>query len=338
MYDSAVIESVAHYLPDTIVTSEDVERRVYACTGFRIGRGLIARLTGVERRRFRAADEQTSDMAVQAARAALHRAKLSPADVDLIVFASCTQDLTEPATGNIVQEKLGALNAHVFDIKNACNSFLNGLYAAEGLIRAGRSRTALVCVGETPSLSINWHVDSAEKLRRCIAGLTLGDAGGAAILRAERPPEPRGVLTSAFRTIGNKWRLATVLAGGSMHGFRPRFGHFHGNPLALREQALTHVPSVVETVLRGAGWTADEVDVVCCHQVTADLVESLAVRCGLEFSKCIMSVQECGNVAAASIPVGLSMACEAGRLHRGAKVLLVGAAAGFSAGATALIW
>ncbi len=338
MPKQVAIESVAHYLPDTVVTSEDVERRVFALTGFRIPRGLIARVTGVQERRFRASDEQTSDMAVQASRQALKRAQLDVTDVDLVVFASCTQDITEPATANIVQEKLGAVNAHVFDIKNACNSFLNGLDVVDALIRAGKVQTALVCVGETPSLSVNWRVNSSEKLRSCIAGLTLGDAGGAAVLRACPDGVGRGIKASAFRSFGDKWRLATVLAGGSLYGFRQRFGHFTGNPQALRQQAVKHIPMTVQSVLTAVGWSPDDVDLVCSHQVTLDLVNTAARACGLDPDKCLVSITDCGNIAAASVPVGLSMAYEQGRLVSGSKVLMVGAASGFSVCALPLVW
>ena len=120
------IRGVAHYLPDTVVSSEEVELRVHQRTGARIPQGLIARVTGVEHRRYRATEEQCSDLAVQAARIVLQRAELTATDLDVVIFASCTQDITEPATANIVQDKLAATQAHAFDVKNACNSFLNG--------------------------------------------------------------------------------------------------------------------------------------------------------------------------------------------------------------------
>jgi len=258
--------------------------------------------------------------------------------VDVVIFASCTQDLTEPATANIVQDKLGATNAHAFDVKNACNSFLNALDLADGLVRAGKARTVLIAVGETPSLGIDWNINSSEKLRTGIAGLTLGDAGGAVIVQAAPENCERGILTSAFRTLGDKWRLATVLGGGSMHGFDPRHASFSGKPRALREQAYIHIPIIVKQVLQTVGWSPDDVDVVCCHQITTELIDAIAAGCRIDSDKCIISIRDCGNTAAASIPIGLSRAYERELLQPGRKILLVGAAAGFSVGAIPILW
>ncbi len=334
----ASIVGVGHYLPDASVTSEDVEVRVQQRTGFRIPQGLVGRVTGVERRQYRAPEEQCSDLAVQAARRALQRAGLAATDMDVLIFASCTQDLTEPATANIVQDKLAAVNAHAIDVKNACNSFLNAVDLADGLIRSGKAERVLVTVGETPSLAIDWDIDSAEKLRSGIAGLTLGDAGGAAILQATPESEGRGLLTSRFRTFGDKWRLATVLSGGSMHCFDPKHGSFSGKPRALREQAYKQIPVLVREVLQQVGWTSDDIDVVCCHQITTELIDAVAARCRIDPERCIMSIHDCGNTAAASIAIGMSRAHERGMLSAGKRVLLVGAAAGFSVGAIPIIW
>lgn len=334
----AFVSGVAHYLPDAVVSSADVELRVHQRTGFRIPPGSIARVTGVERRQYRATEEQCSDLAAKAARGALQRAELTASDIDVVIFASCTQDLTEPATANIVQEKLAATQAHAFDVKNACNSFLNAIDLADGLVRAGKAETVLITVGETPSLGIDWNIDSAEKLRAGIAGLTLGDAGGAAVVQAAPESSERGIITSTFRTFGDKWRLATVLGGGSMHCFDPQYAFFSGNPGALREQACVHIPVVVKQVLHVSGWSPDDVDVVCCHQITTELIDAIAAKCRIDPDKCIVSVRDCGNTAAASVPIGLSRAYERGLLTPGKKVLLVGAAAGFSAAAIPIIW
>lgn len=332
------IKGVAHYLPDTVVSSEDVEFRVHQRTGFRIPQGLIARVTGVEQRQYRATEEQCSDLAVQAARIALQRAEIAPTDLDVVIFASCTQDITEPATASIVQDKLAATQAHALDVKNACNSFLNAVDLADGLIRAGKAGTVLITVGETPSLGIEWNIRSAEELRTGIAGLTLGDAGGAAVMQAAPDNSDRGIITSRFRTMGDRWRLATVLGGGSMHGFDPRHASFSGKPRGLRDQAYRHIPVVVKQALDAAGWTPENIDVVCCHQITTELIESIATKCGIDPDRCMVSIKDCGNTAAASIPIGLSRAFEKGLLLPGKKVLLVGAAAGFSVGAIPIIW
>jgi len=126
-----------HYVPETVVTSADIDQRL-AMKRNGVGR-LVESLTGVRERRHAPPGANASDMAVPAARQALERAGRRPEDVDLLIFAACSRDLSEPATANIVQAKLGASNAHVLDITNACNSFLNALDMADAQIATGRS-------------------------------------------------------------------------------------------------------------------------------------------------------------------------------------------------------
>lgn len=338
MAEKVVFSGVGHHLPEQVVTSAEVERRVYETSSFHIPRGLVEKVSGIEERRYRSSEEQASDLALKASEQALGRAQMDAKDIDVLIFAACTQDITEPATANILQEKLGATSSHVFDIKNACNSFLNGLDVAESLIQAGKAKTALIAVGETLSLTIDWKISSVRELKTGISGLTFGDAGAAAILRAEPNGNGRGILPTAFQSHGDQWRLATVLGGGSMHRFSEEHSYFSGDSRALREQAAKHIPRMVQKVLDNIGWKADEIDVACCHQVTLDLVEDMAVKCGVPLERCIVSIKDCGNTAAATIPLGLSRACDEGRLKPGAKVLLVGAAAGFSVGVVPVIW
>lgn len=330
--------SVAYYLPGRPVTTEDINRRVCETTGYELTNGLIQRLTGVRTRHFRAPDEQSSDLAVSAAQQAMDRAGVSPDEVDLLIFAACTHDITEPATANIIQEKLGCRRSQVLDIKNACNSFLNGLDVADSHIRVGKSRCALVTVGETLSLSIDWRIRSTEDLKSRIASLTLGDAGAAAILKPVPEEDERGIMTTRFRSYGEKWRLATVLGGGSMYHFDQEYGYFRSESRELRDAAFDLIPSVVTEALDSIGWKASDIDVACGHQVTEEIVEGLRERCGIRTGHEIVTITDCGNTAAASIPLGLGRAYEEGKLSPGTKILLVGGAAGFSVGVLPVVW
>ncbi len=334
----SVVVGVGYYLPAEVVGSEDVRRRVFEANRFRIPNGLIQRATGIVERRYRDEDEQSSDLALKASLVAMERADVAPQDIDLLIFASCTQDVAEPATANILQEKLGLPNAQVFDAKNACNSFLTGLDIADSHIRAGKSKCALVAVGETLSLTINWGIKSIDDLRSSISSLTLGDAGGAVVLRGSTNGNGQGIITSAFRSYGEKWRLATVLGGGSMHRFEEEYCYFTSSPQALMEAAYEHIPGLVADILERIGWSASDVEVACAHQVSEEMVYGLADRCGISLEGTIVSVTDCGNTAAASIPICLGRAYERGMLKPGTKVLLVGGAAGFSVGAVPLIW
>ncbi len=334
----SVLLSVGDYVPQRTVTAEEINRKVMETTQFSITNGLIQRLTGVRSRRYRAEDEQASDLASKAGERALERAGVARGDVDLIIFASCTQDITEPATANIVQEKLRCSNAQVMDVKNACNSFLNGLDVADSHIRAGKSKTALVVAGETLSLSIDWSIHSLDDLKSRLASLTLGDAGAAVVLQAGSADQPRGILGSRFRSFGEKWRLATVLGGGSMYRFNEAYSYFRSESQGLREAAYELIPGLVAEVLGQIEWKPEDVDVVCGHQVTEDMVYDLCDRCGFKSGHEIVTVTEFGNTAAASIPLCLARAYDAGKLKPGARVLLVGGAAGFSVGVIPLVW
>ncbi len=338
MAEKVVFAGVGHHLPTQVVTSEAVERRIFELNNFQMPSGLVEKATGIVARHYRDEDEQASDLAYKAAARALGRANMDANDLDVIIFASCAQDVTEPATANILQEKLGASGSSVFDVKNACNSFLNGLDIAESMIRSGKAKTALIAVGETLSLTIDWRINSFDKLRTGISGLTLGDAGAAAVVRSEPNGNGRGILPTAFQSHGEQWRLATVLGGGSMHRFSEEHSYFSGESKALRDQAIKYIPQMVERVLENIGWKADQVDLACCHQISVDLVKDIAVKCRVPVERCVISVRDCGNTAAASIPLGLSRAADENRIQPGAKVLLVGAAAGFSVGVIPVIW
>ena len=334
----SIITGVGYYLPSEVVGAEDVHRRVFEASQFHIPNGLIQRATGIVERRYRDDDEQSSDLALKASLVAMERAEVTPKDIDLLIFASCTQDVAEPATANILQEKLGLPEAQVFDAKNACNSFLTGLDIADSHIRAGKSKCALVAVGETLSLTINWHIKSIDDLRARISSLTLGDAGGAVVLKGSSNGNGRGILSSNFRSYGEKWRLATVLGGGSMHRFEEKYCYFTSSPQGLMEAAYEHIPGLVADILKKIGWSASDVEVACAHQVSEEMVHGLAERCGIGLNRTIVSVTDCGNTAAASIPICLGRAYERGMLKPGTKVLLVGGAAGFSVGAVTIVW
>lgn len=334
----AAVAGVGYYLPEQCVDGDEINRRIRTTTGFSVTNGLIERLSGVRTRHYRADDEQCSDLAVPSARQAMERAGVATDEIDLLIFSSCTQDLTEPATANIVQEKLGLMNAHVLDVKNACNSFLNGMDVADSHIRAGKTKCALVVVGETLSLSIDWRIESADDLRTSLASLTLGDAGAAIVLKAVEESDNRGIIATEFRSYGDKWRLATVLGGGSMHRFNEQYSYFRSESQGLRDAAYELIPSIVGGVMDSIGWRPEDVDVICGHQVTLEMVTGLRERCGFREGREIVTVTDCGNTAAASIPLCLGRAFEQGKLEPGSKVLLVGGAAGFSVGVVPLIW
>jgi 3-oxoacyl-[acyl-carrier-protein] synthase-3 len=334
---SAVIAGVGHYVPETIVRMEEVEARTRYRGNFSLPPGIITSLTGVREKRSAVDGEHPSDLALKAARVALNQAGLRAAEIDLLIFASCAQDLAEPATANILQEKLGASKAHVLDVKNACNSFLNAIDIVDSLIQTGKSCTALIACGEVFSPVINWDLKTRADLEVGFAGLTLGDGAGAVVLRAAEEGE-RGIQQSAFESDGSQWRLASVRGGGTVAPRDPMAYYFTCQSTVLLHETISRLPPVVKRVLEKSGWRADEVDLICCHQVSLEGIQQACRLTGLPLERCVITIPKYGNTGAASVPIGLSEASQAGRITQGSRLLLVGLSAGISVGAISLVW
>lgn len=302
--------------------------------------GILGKLTGCLEHREADPGINASDLAATASLAAIKRAGITAADIDLIIFCACSQDITEPATANIVQEKTGATNAQVMDVKNACNSFINGIDLADAMIKTKKIETALVCTGEVLSRYVDMDIKTRKDLDVRAAGLTLGDGGGAMVVK--KNGDGKGVVKgSCFASDGKAWRLATVTAGGTMYPRDPAdrgLTYFHSDSETLIALARERVPVIIRKLLSALGWQADDVDLVVPHQVTVKIIQEISQAVGIGFEKNVITVDRYGNTAAASIPIALDHALQTDRIKPGMKVLLVGGAAGFSAGAIAVIW
>jgi 3-oxoacyl-[acyl-carrier-protein] synthase-3 len=324
-----------------VVPSAEVEARVTESSdGFRMPRGLIQLLTGVASRRHAEPGVASSDLAVEAGRRALDNAGIDPLALDLLIFASASHDVAEPATANIVQEKLGCNGAAVFDVKNACNSFLNGLDVAHAFIQTGRARRVLVVAGEVLSPTINWYVRDKADLAAKLAAFTLGDGGGACVVEAVdgSQPEDRGMLPALFVSEGQHWELSTILGGGTLYGFDPERQYFECRSAELQGLAVGHLPGLVTKAVESVGWSLDSVDRIVPHQVSRSVIDQISELLEIPASTAEITLDQFGNTAAASIPIALSLAVEQERIRRGDKVLLVGGAAGFSAGVIPVVW
>ncbi len=336
--NTAIISGVGHYLPEESVLSSEIATRVQTNNGtFRLPKGLIERLSGVSHRYY-TAEGCSSDLATSAGNLALEQAQLDPAQIDLLIFAAASHDIIEPATANIVQEKLGCHRAHVFDVKNACNSFLNALDIAHAFIQTGRARRVLVTTGEVLSASINWHIHDLKDLYLKFAGLTLGDGGGACVIEASEEHE-RGLLPGRFLSDGSQWRLSTMLSGGTLMRQDTSKLYFESESKKMQSLAVKHIPRLLQQVMEELGWDmCRDVTMVIPHQVSLRVIELICKATGYPFERCMVTLDRMGNTAAASIPIALSIALAEGRIKRGDKILLVGGAAGFSAGVVPVVW
>ncbi|MFJ7274373.1 3-oxoacyl-ACP synthase III family protein [Kitasatospora sp. NPDC098663] len=198
------ITAVGSHLPARRLTSQQLQDEVTAGGRLALPERMFEKATGIRTRHFAADGEYASTLAVGAARRALAARALRPQDVDLLLFASATRDVCEPATAHIVQAELGT-RAHALDVSNACNSFLNGIDLARAMILAGRARRALVVTGETPSRAMLRTPSSLAEFRDGFAGYTFGDAGAAVVVEAV---ERGGILDVGTETASEHWPAA----------------------------------------------------------------------------------------------------------------------------------
>jgi 3-oxoacyl-[acyl-carrier-protein] synthase-3 len=334
------IAGLGHYLPKRCVTSAEVEEMVNAAGGtYQLPRTFIERLGGVKTRYWREAGEECSDLAAQAMLRALKDAEYEPNDVDVLIFAAASQDVAEPATANIVQAKIGANSSHVFDIKNACTSVLNGLDVARMMVESGDVRVVAVSSGE----AISWlaetgsKLENREELETRFASLTLGDAGAAIIVDGQGS-EAHCIYPGSFVSSGQHWELCTTMAGGSVAMGDSTGARFRSNSRDLMKAGSPLVQQAIKSALASAHWEPGDVNLFVPHQFSPFFLDYLVREFGFDRSAGVMTIDSVGNTAAASIPLALSLAREEGRLSAGSHVLLISAAAGVSAAAIPFRW
>jgi acyl-CoA:acyl-CoA alkyltransferase len=318
------ITAVGASLPDRVLTSAELQRRVEAASGFGLPARLFEQLTGIGTRRIAADDEFASTFAVRAGRQALARAGLDPFDLDLLVFASASRDMVEPATAHIVAAELGG-TGHAFDVTNACNSFLNGIDVARSLILAGRAHRALVVTGETPSRVMRWRLDRPEQARSAFAGFTFGDGGAAVVLE---PVDRGGILDIDTETRSVHWTVGGILGGGSRHPRSEEHTYFAGDGHALRGVFEKVGPAILSRVAARTGFDWSDYARVLVHQVTRPYLDRFVEVTGVPPELLDITVGEFGNLASATL--GLQLDRVTPGLRRGDRVLLVGLGGGIS--------
>ena len=323
----AAIAGVGHYAPEKVLTNADLEKLVDTSDEW------IRTRTGIRERRMAAADETTSAMGVAAARMALDRAGLAPADVDAIYVATCTPDMIFPSTACLIQAALGAKRAYGFDISSACAGFMMALDAAAAAIESGRIRNALVIGSEKLTSVTDWTSRNT--------GVLFGDGAGAAVLRASDRP---GIRSSLLGVDGNQADFLSIPAGGcklpaSEETIRE---HLHCIHMAGRETFKIAVNTMLEAAqiaIARAGLTVADVDLIVPHQANMRIVEAVAKRLGDGvIDKVFLNLDRYGNTSAASIPLALSEAFAAGRIKSGDKILMVAFGGGLSWGGSVVEW
>jgi 3-oxoacyl-[acyl-carrier-protein] synthase-3 len=288
--------------------------------------------TGIEARHFAEPDVQTSDLSVEAARAALESAGIEPGQLDMIVVATITGDTVFPATAVWVQQKLG-VSCPAFDINAACAGFSYGLSAATAFITAGMADTILLIGAEIFSRILDYSDRGT-----CIL---FGDGAGAAVVTAA---EAAGVEGSILGADGNAAEILWMPAGGTRtpasaetvaardHTVRMPNGR------EVFKRAVTEMAASCRELLEKSGRTIDDVDVLIPHQANARIMSAVVERLGIDPAKAIVDVADVGNTSAASIPVALDRAWRAGTIDQGDLVLFTSFGAGLTWGATLVTW
>jgi 3-oxoacyl-[acyl-carrier-protein] synthase III len=318
------ITAVGASLPEQVITTAELQSRVARASALPLSPGLFEQMSGIATRRLARDDEYASTLAIGAARQALAAARLDPFDIDLLLFASATRDIVEPATAHIVQAELGS-KAHTLDVTNACNSFINGIDLARSHILAGRARRALVVTGETPTRVMRWRLSSLEQVRTAFAGYTFGDAGAAVVVE---PVATGGILDVDTEAHSEHWSVGGIFGGGSRHPRGDEYTYFEGDGQALRGVFEKIGAGILDRVRCRTGLEWDDYAKVLVHQVTLPYLERFIEVGGVPREKLDVTVTELGNVASATL--GVQLARVSGALSPGDRVLLIGLGGGVS--------
>jgi 3-oxoacyl-[acyl-carrier-protein] synthase-3 len=320
----SVIRGVGAYLPARVMTNTDLSELVDTDDQW------IVQRTGIRERRIAAKDELTSDLGLRAARAALADAKMDANDIDLIVLATSTPDQTFPATAVTIQAGLGITKGAAFDLQAVCSGFIYALSMADGLLRSGAFRRALVIGAETFSRILDW-TDRAT----CVL---FGDGAGAVVLEATEQPgkrEDRGVLTTQLRSDGRYRSKLYVDGGPSSTGTT---GHLRMEGREVFRFAVGMVTEVVEAAFKATGYGARDIDWFVPHQANKRIIDGSAHKLGIPAPKIVVTIDRHGNTSAASIPMALAEAAADGRIRPGQLVLMEAMGGGFTWASALVRW
>ncbi len=323
----AAITSLGRFVPERVVTNQDLEKIVATNDEW------IRTRTGIHRRHVAEPGTPTSELAVRAARECLERRGVAPSEIDLIIVATVTPDMLFPATACIVQHKLGATRAWGFDMLAACSGFLYALTQGAQFIQTGAHKKVLVIGAEVMTSILNYK-DRAT----CVL---FGDAAGAVLLEPSR--DETGLLDFVHEVDGSGGCYLNMPGGGSLHPTShetvDRNMHYvyqegqHVFKFAVRKMAEASVHVLERNHLK-----ADAVDLFVAHQANVRIIDAAQQRLGLPDAKVVKNIHEYGNTTAATIPLALATALDERRLKAGDLVVMASVGAGFTVGAALMRW
>jgi 3-oxoacyl-[acyl-carrier-protein] synthase-3 len=320
----SVVLGCGSYLPSRILSNDELAQSVDTTDEW------IVQRTGIRERHIAGAGELTSDLALNAARAALANAHVDAASIDLIVLATSTPDQTFPATAVSVQAGLGITHGAAFDLQAVCSGFVYALSVADGLLKSGGFKRALVIGAETFSRILDWTDRTT-----CVL---FGDGAGAVVLEAQEQPgekTDRGILTTHLRSDGRHKAKLYVDGGPSS---TQTVGRLRMEGREVFKHAVAMITDVIEDAFKATGFKAADIDWFVPHQANKRIIDGSAHKLGIAPEKVVITVDRHGNTSAASIPLALADAVADRRIKRGHLILLEAMGGGFTWGSALLRW
>ena len=319
----AAVMGVGHYLPARVVPNAEFAARIDTSDEW------IKSRSGIERRHFAAADENTSDLATKAAFAALADAGLDVGAVDAIIVATSTPDLTFPSVASMVQAKLGMTRGFAFDVQAVCAGFVYALANADALIRSEQAACVLVIGAETFSRLMDWEDRSTSVL--------FGDGAGAVVLTTMPgvgDASDRGILATDLNSDG-RFKDLLYVDGGTSTGTT---GYLRMQGREVFRHAVEKLAETAHRSLEKAGLTPDDVDWIVPHQANIRIIEGTAKKMGVPMDRVVVTVQDHGNTSAASIPLALSVGKARGQIKPGDLIVTEAIGGGLAWGSVVLRW
>ena len=320
----SVVRGFGAHLPERIVKNRDLEGVVETSDEW------IVQRTGIRQRHIAGEGETTASLGEMAARAALERANMTVADIDMIICATSTPDNTFPATAVNIQNRLGMHHGAAFDLQAVCSGFVFALTTADSYIKSGLARRILVIGAETFSRILDWNDRTT-----CVL---FGDGAGAVVLEAqegEGTNADRGILTAHLRSDGAHREKLYVDGGPSTTG---TVGHLRMEGREVFKHAVGMITDVIEAAYSATGLGSADIDWFVPHQANKRIIDASARKLGIDDAKVVITVDHHGNTSAASIPLALAEAAADGRIKQGDLVLLEAMGGGFTWGSVLLRW
>lgn len=321
------IIGTGRYAPEKVVTNDDLAQRIETSDEW------IRSRTGISTRHVARDDEQTSDMATEAAKKALEAAGKKPEDVDLLIVGTISGDMPMPSCAAFVQAKLGT-RAPAFDVSAACAGSLYGLAIADKFVKTGAAKCAMVIGVELLSRILDW-----EDRNTCVL---FGDAAGAMLVGPESRPD-RGILSTHLKADGTLTDILKIPGGGSLHpvtheSVDQRLQYVKMNGREVYKVAVRSLTEVVLEALEHNGMTAADIDHVVPHQANIRIVDTVLERLNVPREKAILNIDRYGNTSSASVPITLDEGVRDGKITDGDLVAMMAIGAGMTWGSALVRW